>query len=81
MLVRNLFSYFYQYLFFRNLFLNENRSSLILRFASSQHSPYIRAIPVMSLLRILLEGDHGFSISYSPMTYQHIRLATAMHLT
>jgi len=25
----------------------------------------------MSLLRILLEGDHGFGIRYSPMTYQH----------
>jgi hypothetical protein len=28
----------------------------------------------MSLLRILLEGDHGFSIRYSPMTYQHQHL-------
>ena len=25
----------------------------------------------MSLLRILLEGDHGSSFRYSPMTYQH----------
>jgi|LauGreDrversion4_1035100.scaffolds.fasta_scaffold170130_2 hypothetical protein len=71
MLVRNLFLILLPVFIFRNLFLNENRSSLFLRFASSQHSSYIRAIPVMSLLRILLEGDHGFSIRYSPMTYQH----------
>ena len=67
MLVRNLFLILLPVFIFRNLFLNENRSSLFLRFASSQHSSYIRAIPVMSLLRIFLEGDHG----YSPMTYQH----------
>ena len=72
MLVRNLFLILLPVFIFRNLFLNENRSSLFLRFASSQHSSYIRAIPVMSLLRILLEGDHGFSIRYSPMTYQHV---------
>jgi hypothetical protein len=67
MLVRNLFLILLPVFIFRNLFLNENRSSLFLRVASSQHSSYIRAIPVMSLLRILLEGDHGFSIRYSPV--------------
>ena len=70
MLVRNLFILLPVFIF-RNLFLNETRSSLFLRFASSQHNSYIRAIPVMSLLRIFLEGDHGFSFRYSPMTYQH----------
>ncbi len=74
MLVRNLFLILLPVFIFRNLFLNENRSSLFLRFASSQHSSYIRAIPVMSLLRIFLEGDHckqTYEDPTKPMTYQH----------
>jgi hypothetical protein len=35
----------------------------------------IPAVPVMSLLRIFLEGDHGkqtYEDPTKPMTYQHI---------
>ncbi len=75
MLVRNLFLILLPVFIFRNLFLNENRSSLFLRFASSQHDfdLDIPAVPVMSLLRIFLEGDHGkqtYEDPTKPMTYQ-----------
>jgi hypothetical protein len=60
MLVRNLFYTFTSIHSLETFFLTKTG---ILYFcaslASSQHDLDISAVPVMSLLRIFLEGDHG----------------------
>ena len=79
MLVRNLFSYFYQY-FCLETFLSIKTG--ILYFCASplpstvwsSGMPCLHPVPVMSLLRIFLEGDHGkrtYEDPTKPMTYQH----------
>jgi hypothetical protein len=78
MLVRNLFSYFYQYFCLETFFLIKTG---ILYFCASPLPSttwiYIPAVPVMvmSLLRIFLEGDHSkqtYEDPTKPMTYQHM---------